>query len=65
MKVFPEHLDAPATSSRESASEPRGKVVSGKNSVNTHLPKDRNCDICLSIKITRGLGRKRIGTVVT
>ena len=33
--------EAPTSSSRESASEPRGKVVSGKHSVNTHFPKDR------------------------
>ena len=33
----PQHRDAPASSSRESASEPRGKVVSVKHSICTHL----------------------------
>ena len=39
--VPPAHRDAPASSSRESASEPRVKVVSdsGKRSVYTHFPK--------------------------
>ena len=32
--------------------------------VSTHFPKDRNCDICLRTKITRGSCRKRTGTVV-
>ena len=52
------HRDAPASSSRESASEPRGKVVSGKNSM--YLPKDRHCDICMRTKITRAPCRKRL-----
>ena len=43
----PEHRDA-SSSSHELPSEPRAKVVSGKHSIFTHLPKDRNCDICLS-----------------
>ena len=30
---------------------PRAKVVSGKHSIFTHFPKDRNCDICLRTKI--------------
>ena len=46
----PAHRDTPASSSRESASEPRGKVVSGKHSIYTlpegpklrHLPEDQN-----------------------
>ena len=57
----PVHRDAPASSSRESASEPRGKVVSGKNSIKPHFPKDRNCDICMRTKITRAPCRKRTG----
>ena len=46
--------------------EPRAKVepVSGKQSVNTHFPKDPNCDICLKMKITRASCRRRAGTVV-
>ena len=47
------HRDAPASSSRESASEPRRKVVSGKHSFFTRFPKDRNSDTCLRTKITR------------
>ena len=46
--------------------QPRAKVVpsSGKHSVYTHFPKDRNCDICLRTKITRASSRRRTGTVV-
>ena len=46
--------------------EPRPKVVSasGKRSVFSHFPKDRNCDICLKTKITRASCRRRTGTVV-
>ena len=54
----PEHRDAPASSSHESASETLRKVVSGKNSIHTHFPKDRNCDICKKTKITRAPCRK-------
>ena len=61
----PEHRDAPASSSRESASEPPIKVVSGKHSIFTHFPKDRNCDICLRTKITRAPCRKRTFAVVS
>ena len=60
----PAHRDAPASSSRESASEPRGKVVSGKHSTFTHFPKDRNCDICMKTKITRDPCRQRTGAAV-
>ena len=59
----PEHRDA-SSSSRELPSEPRAKVVSGKHSIFTHSPKDRNCDIFLRTKITMASCRKRIGTVV-
>ena len=40
-------------------------MVSGKQSICTHFPKDRNCDICLRTKITRASCRKRTGTVVS
>ena len=60
----PEHRDAPTSSSRESASEPRGKVVSGKHSIYTNFPKDRNCDICKRTKITRAPCRKRTGAAI-
>ena len=49
----------PASSSHELSPESRGKVVSGKHSIETHFPKDRNCDICLRTKITRVPFRKR------
>ena len=51
-------------SSRESASEPRGKVVSGKHSIETHFPKDRNCDVCNKTKTTRAPCRKRTGAAI-
>ena len=60
----PAHRDAPASSSRESTSEPRVKEVSGKHSIYTHFPKDQNCDICLRTKITRAPCRKRTGTAI-
>ena len=42
----------------------RSKSGIGKHSIFTHLPKERNCDICLRTKITRAPCRKRTGTVV-
>ena len=59
----PEHRDA-SSSFHELPSEPRAKVVSGKHSIFTHFPKDRNCDICLRTKITRASYRKRTSTSV-
>ena len=56
--------DAPASSSRESSAEPRGTLVSGKHSIYSHFPKDRNCDICLRTEITRASCRRRIGGAV-
>ena len=61
----PAYKDAPASSSRESASRPLRKVVSDKHSICIHLSKDRNCDICIRSTITRTSCRKRIGTVVS
>ena len=60
----PAQRDAPARSSRESASEPRGKVVSGNNRICTHFPKDKNCEICMRTKITRAHCRRRTGAAV-
>ena len=60
----PEHRDVPASSSRESSSEARGKEVSGKHSIYAHFPKDKNCDICLRTKIFRAPCRRRIGGAV-
>ena len=59
-----EHRDAPASSSRESSSEPRGKAVSGKHSIYTHFPKNRNGEICKRTKITRAPCRRRNGEAV-
>ena len=36
----------------------------GKHSVNTHFPKDRNCEICKRTKITRAPCRRRNGGAV-
>ena len=46
-------------------SRPRACVEpgSGKHSVDTHFPKDPNCDICLKTKVTRAC-RRGTGTVV-
>ena len=57
-------LLAPAHISHDSDSERLSKVASRKHSIETHFPRDRNCDICLRTKITRGPCRKRTGTVV-
>ena len=54
----PEHRDV-SSPSHELPSEPRAKVASGKNTIFTHFPKDRNCDICLGTKITKAFCRKR------
>ena len=40
------------------------KVVSGKHSIKTQLPKDRNCDICMRTKISKAPCRKCTGTVI-
>ena len=62
-KEFP-HKDAPASSSRESASEPLRKVVSGKHSIYTYFQRDRDFDICMKTKMTGTLSRKRTGTAI-
>ena len=59
----PEHRDSHASSSHESSLEPTPARSAdlGKHSVYTHFPKDQNCEICQSTKITRAPCRKRIG----
>ena len=54
-------------SSHELPTEPQAKVEpgSGKHSVQTHFPKDPNCDICKKTKITRASCRRCAGAVVT
>ena len=58
-----EHRDA-SSSSHELPLEPRAKEVSGKHSIFTHFPKERNCHICMRTKITKAYCRRRIGGVV-
>ena len=58
MKSVPVHRDAAASSSRESASKPRGKV-SGKHIIYIHFPTDRNCEICMRTKISRAPCKRR------
>ena len=53
--------DTPASTSRESDSEPPRKVVPKKHSIFTHFPKDRNGEVCKRTQITRASGRKRTG----
>ena len=52
---IPEHGDAHASSSHEVSLEPTPKRREDlcKHSVYTHLPEDRNCEICQRTKITR------------
>ena len=49
----PEHRDSHACSSHGLSLEPTRSADLGKHSVYTHLPKDRNCEICQRTKITR------------
>ena len=52
---IPVHGDSHASSSHEASLEPifKRREDFGKHSVNTHFPKDRNCEICKRTKITR------------
>ena len=62
----PEHGDSHASSSHEVSLEPTFKRREDlcKHSVQTHFPKDRNCEICQRIKITRAPSRRRNGGAV-
>ena len=55
-----------ASSSHEASLEPTTKRREdlGKHSVNTHFPKDRNCEICKRTKIRRAPCRRRNGEAV-
>ena len=46
-------VPALANTCQDSDSERRAKLASGKHSIETNFPKDRNCEICLRIKMTR------------
>ena len=61
-----EHRDSHASSSHEVSLEPTSKRSEdlGKHSVDTHFPKDRNCEICQRTKITRAPCRRRNGGAV-
>ena len=62
----PERRDSHASSSHEVSLEPTSKRREdlGKHSVYTHFPKDQNCEICQSTKITRAPCRRRNGGAV-
>ena len=47
----PEHRESHASSSHELSLEPADL---GKHSVETHFPKDRNCEICQRTKKSQG-----------
>ena len=57
---IPEHGGSHASSSHEASLEP----TTGKHSVHTHFPKDRNCETCQRTKITRAPCRRRKGEAV-
>ena len=59
----PERRHSHASSSHELSLEP-ARTVDLVNSVYTHFPKDRNCEICQRTKITRAPRRRRIDSVV-
>ena len=63
---IPEQGDSRASSSHEVSLEPTFKRREDlcKHSVYTHFPKDRNCEICQSTKITRAPCRRRNGGAV-
>ena len=47
----PEHRDSRASSSHGSSLEFARSADLGKHSVETHFPKDRNCEICQRTKL--------------
>ena len=62
----PEHRDSHAGSSCESSSGPTlaRSAALAKHNVQTHFPKDRNCEICQRTKIARASCRRSIGGAV-
>ena len=63
---IPEHGNSHASSSHEVSLEPilQRREDLCKHSVYTHLPKDRNCEICKRTKITRAPSKRRNGVAV-
>ena len=57
-------MPALAHFSQDSDSERPSKVALRKHSIYTHIPKDRNGEVCLRTKNTRALCRKRTGEAV-
>ena len=62
----PEHGDSHASSSHEASLEPilKRREDLCKHCVETHFPKDRNCEICQRTRITRAPCRRRNGGAV-
>ena len=62
----PEHRDSHASSSHEVSLEPTSTRSEdlGQHSVDTHFPKDRNCEICQRTRVTRVRCRRRNGGAV-
>ena len=56
-------MHAPAHISHDSDSERPTKVLSKsrKHSIESHFPKDRNCEVCLRTKMTRAPCRRLTG----
>ena len=63
-KEVPASRDTPANTSQDSDSEHPAEVVSKKHSIDTHVPKHRNLEICKRTKITRAPWRKRTGAAI-
>ena len=63
---IPQHRDSHASSSHEASVDTTFKRRENlcKHSVYTHVPKDRNCEICQRTKITRVPCRRRNGEAV-
>ena len=57
----PEYRESSSSSITFGAASKSGM---SEHNIFTHFPKDWNCDICLSTKITRASCRRRTGTVV-
>ena len=60
---IPVQGDSHANSSHEASLEPifKRRDDLGKHSIETHIPKDRNCEICKRTNITRAPCRRRNG----
>ena len=60
----PAFRNTPASSSRKSDAESTTKVVSGKHSIHTHFPEDRNCEMRKTAMVTRAPCRRHNGKAV-